>query len=158
MNRRSWRGTVGAMAAVGVLACAGTAAAGTTQVRGVQTPFEDHYRMAGDLVGDWYFTSFESKGVHPSGTIQATGTERFEGCLDADRDTLCGSGDPRGTLSFSYQTTLKFDLTTFRQILGRCHHPVTAGTGDFAGATGSLDFIDDPATGCSYFRGHLTLG
>ena len=49
-------------------------------------------------------------------------------------------------------------LATFAQEHGRCHHPITGGTGDFAGATGVLRFKDDPVAGCSYYSGHLTLG
>ena len=46
------------------------------------------------------------------------------------------------------------------EVMGRCQHPLTAGsgTGIFAGATGRLDFKDEVSTGLFFYRGHITLG
>ena len=110
------------------------------------------------LIGWWRTTSFQLGVITPSGVVTGTGTEEFEGCLDANGDASCGGSEPTGTLEFSFELSAKYDLVTFAQQHGRCHHPITGGTGDFAGATGGLHFKDDPVNGCSYYSGHLTLG
>ena len=150
----------------------GAAAAGTTQVDGVQTlvslgdpldPADDAYWMSGygdgrpALIGWWRTTSFQLGVIPPSGVVTGTGTEEFEGCLDANGDASCSGSEPAGTLRFSFESSAKYDLITFAQQHGRCHHPITGGTGDFAGASGVLRFTDDPVAGCSYYSGHLTL-
>jgi hypothetical protein len=164
---------LGMVAAAAVLAATAATAAGTTQVDGISTlvalgdpldPTDDVFAMAGygdgrpALVGSWYTRTFVPGVFTPSGVLTATGTEEFVGCLDADGDGSCGVSDPAGTLGFTYQVSAKYDPVTFAQQHGRCHHPITGGTGDFAGATGVLRFKDDPETGCSYYTGHLTLG
>jgi hypothetical protein len=157
------------------LAASGTASAGdgTTQVDGVQTvvslgdPFDatdDVYWNDGygggapALIGFWYTRTFELGVFTPSGVLTATGTEEFVGCLDADGDRTCDAAEPEGTLWFAYELSAKYDPVTFAQAHGRCHHVITGGTGDFAGATGGLHFKDDPVNGCSYYSGHLKLG
>src|SRR6476619_5113125 len=102
--------------------------------------------------------SLAATGAAPAGVVTGTGTEAFEGCLDANGDASCGGSEPTGTLEFSFELSAKYDPITFAQQHGRCHHPITGGTGDFAGATGGLHFKDDPVNGCSYYSGHLTLG
>jgi hypothetical protein len=160
--------------AAGVTATGAAAAgAGTIQVDGVQTlvsigdpydPADDLYWMAGygggrpGLVGWWRTTSFRYGVLTPSGVVTGTGTEEFDGCLDANGDGTCGLSEPTGTLTFAFEFSGKYDPITFAQQHGRCHHPVTGGTGSFDGATGVLRFTDDPATGCSYYSGHVTLG
>jgi hypothetical protein len=161
------------VAIAALLAATGASAAGTTQVDGVQTlvslgdpfdPADDVYWMAGygdgrpALIGWWRTTSFQLGVFTPSGVVTGTGTEEFEGCLDANGDASCGGSEPTGTLEFSFELSAKYDPITFAQQHGRCHHPITGGTGDFAGATGGLHFKDDPVNGCSYYSGHLTLG
>ena len=162
------------LAAVSALAATGgLAAPGNTQVDGVQTtitlgnlddPTDDVYWMDGNgggapgLIGYWYTRSIEYGVFTPSGVLTFTGTEEFDGCLDADGDGSCGASEPDGTLRMSFQATIKLDPLTFMQIQGRCHHPITGGTGDFEGATGVIRFKDDPAAGCSYYSGHLALG
>ena len=47
---------------------------------------------------------------------------------------------------------------TFALLHGRCHHPITRGAGGLSGVTGVIQMRDDPETGCTYDRGHLTLG
>ena len=156
------------------LAAGGTASAsGTTQVDGVQAlvfpgdPFDatdDVYRMDGygdgrpALIGSWYTRTFELGVFTPSGVLTGTGTEEFVGCLDADGDATCAPAEPEGTLWFAYESSAKYDPFTFAQAHGRCHHVITGGTGDFEGATGQVHFKDDPAKGCSYYSGHVTLG
>ena len=95
----------------------------------------------------------------PSGVVTGTGTEEFEGCLDANGDAkLRRRRSRRARLWFSFESSAKYDLATFAEQHGRCHHPITGGTGDFAGATGVFRFKDDPVAGCAYYSGHVTLG
>lgn len=107
--------------------------------------------LEGDLTGCWYTTIWEAKET-PSGIYQERGTETFVGCLSADGVEACGS------FTTTYKFTGKF-AASGDQIHGRCQHPIVAGsgTGDFAGATGRLDFKDDVATGIAYYRGHIKL-
>jgi hypothetical protein len=148
------------LAALVVIASAGAiavaaASAGADQVSGVQEPtaIQGVSTMTGDLTGTWYDTTpldefLAGLRAHPSGTVQFTGTELFVGCWSA----VCG------TLSFEYHAELKLVAPDYVQlILGRCTHKVTGGTGGFAGATGVLTFRDDPETGCSSYKGHISL-
>ncbi len=157
-----------AVAALGVLGVLGGiggagpvgASQGAVVVRGTQTPVlgqEGVYTMSGSLIGDWYTTSFEVLGFTPSGALRGAGTELFDGCYDANGNGSCGIGDPMGTMTFSFTYTGRFDVTTGALLHGRCHHPVTGGTGGFAGASGVLSFHDDPVTGCSSYKGNLRL-
>lgn len=152
-----------------VLSLASAANAGVTQVSGVQTPVGSEnacfsqdvlasYTMDGGLVGCWYIDTFDIRGEgQPSGTIQATGTEHFVGCLDSDGDGACGAGDPQGTFGTTFQFSGKYDVTTGAEIHGRCHHPIVSGTGDFAGGTGVLNFTDIVTTGASLYTGNVSL-
>jgi hypothetical protein len=165
---------VTALVTVAALVVTGTAAAnGTTQADGVMTlvslgdpfdPTDDVYWMDGygggaaALIGYWYTRTFELGVFTPSGVLTATGTEEFVGCLDADGDRSCDAAEPAGTLWFAYESSAKYDTVTFAQLLGRCHHSITGGTGDFVGATGEFHIKDDPEAGCSYYSGHVTLG
>ncbi len=151
---------VAAMATLAVFLSVGAAlAAGTTQVSGVQQPTATPgvYTMTGSLIGIWTTTSIAAKVITPSGVINGSGTERFDGCLDADRNGACSVGDPTGQLFFSFTYSTKYDMSTWAEIHGRCHHPISSGSGDFAGATGSLDFHDDPVTGCAAYHGQISL-
>jgi len=169
----TWFALVLVAIAASLAATGAASAGGATQVDGVQTlvslgdpldPADDVYWMAGygdgrpALIGRWRTTSFQFGVFTPSGVVTGTGTEAFDGCLDANGDASCGGSEPTGTLEFSFEYSAKFDPITFAQQHGRCHHPITGGTGDFAGATGGLHFKDDPVNGCSYYSGHLTLG
>jgi hypothetical protein len=126
-----------------------------------QTSGMSAYTMAGGLVGCWYTDTSVINPAQPNGTpggtVQATGTEHFVGCLDLNADGACDTGDPYGTLEFSYQFSGKFDPVTGAEIHGRCQHPITSGSGDFAGATGVITFKDDVANGTSLYRGHISL-
>lgn len=123
------------------------ASAGTAQVSGSQFlggPCPE-FTMDGSLVGCW-FTDDSTVKVNPSGTVQVTGHEHFDGCLDG----LCG------TLNFAFTFTGKFEgPPTFAEIHGRCHHVIVSGTGAFAGASGVIDFKDDVSTGIAYYKGHI---
>jgi len=141
------------------------ASAASVQVSGVQTPVSSgscfnlgalsSFTMQGSLIGCWYLDTFNVQS-QPSGTFQATGTEHFVGCLDLTGDQACTGGDPQGTLYFSFQFTGKADPVTFAEIHGRCAHPITAGTGGFAGAFGVITFKDDVTNGTSLYRGPVT--
>jgi hypothetical protein len=114
--------------------------------------------MAGGLIGCWYTDTLTTRGTgQPSGTIQATGTEHFVGCLDLDRDRACGAGDPSGTLGFSFKFSGKFGPVTGAELHGRCQHPIISGSGDFEGASGVITFKDDVTNGTSLYRGHVKL-
>jgi hypothetical protein len=150
---------------------AAPASAATVQLAGVQsapvdstvcpnqTPNQPAYTMAGGLIGCWYTDSFNPHNPNgtPSGNFQGTGTEHFVGCLDLNGDGTCGADDPSGTLSFTYQVSIKFDVVTGAEIHGRCQHPIVSGTGDFAGATGVITFNDDVASGTAPYKGHISL-
>jgi hypothetical protein len=113
------------------------------------------FTMSGSLVGCWYLVDFVDK-FQDNGALQETGHELFVGCLDGGDDGSC-SGDPSGTLSFSYVFTGKFDPVTFDEIKGRCHHHVDGGTEGFEGATGIINFKDDVATGIANYNGNIML-
>jgi hypothetical protein len=151
---------------VALLAFAAPASATQNQVSGVQTPGvtpaacndpNATLTMTGRLIGCWYVDTFNTKKVtNPaSGKLVFIfyGTEHFTGCLDADGDGQC-SGDPTGT----FYTTFTFTTQTYlslAEIRGRCHHPIVAGDGAFANATGVLNFKDDVANGTSPYMGHI---
>ena len=161
-----------AIAGCVALVAAAPASAATFQVGDVQSApvssgpcFDPNaiasYAMAGGLVGCWYTDTLVTHAAQlygtPSGTVQATGTEHFVGCLDLDNDGACSAGDPSGTLQFSYQFSGKFDTITGAEIHGRCQHPITSGTGDFANASGVINFKDDVTNGTSLYTGHVAL-
>ena len=111
--------------------------------------------MSGSLVGCWYVVDLVDK-FQDNGALQETGHELFVGCLDRGVDGSC-SGDPSGTLSFSYVFTGKFDPVTFEEIKGRCHHHVDEGTDGFAQASGVINFKDDVEAGIATYDGNLKL-
>ena len=139
-----------------------TAMAGTTQVSGSAVYNEDctppeaagtapgdpgtypPLEMDGSLVGCWY-TYVETSKPNPSGTYQETGNELFVGCLNED---TCGE------FTTTYTFTGKF-ASSGEEIHGRCQHPVTGGTGGFAGMSGVIQFKDDVDTGIFYYRGNI---
>jgi hypothetical protein len=150
------------------------ASASQNQVSGVQTPGtvppactdpSASFTMTGGLVGCWYEdnVTITKDQTTASGIelVHFSGTEHFTGCLDLDGDGAC-TGDPTGTLFFTFTFTGQYvagtDLTL--EIRGRCHHPIVGGTGDFAGATGVLNFKDDtsnPAFVLSPYMGHVSF-
>jgi hypothetical protein len=137
-------------------ATARAAGMGTTHVSGIQTPVTSgpcwnadavaSFVMTGDLTGCWYTDQLACL-AQPSGAVQCSGYEHFTGSI-AER---------HGTLDFAFTFTGKYDFSTGAEIHGRCHHPIIDAEGDFAGATGSLDFKDDVTTGCASYTGHITF-
>lgn len=160
-----------AVVSVGLLVVGAASAGSTFQVRGVQSPNGSAQGcgpgvlgMTGNgpglgagLIGCWTILTAPSFVVTPSGVVVGTGTEEFVGCLDLAGDGRCGIEDRSGTLRFSMNYSVKYDPAFTALQHGRCHHPITGGSGGFEGATGVLRFKDDPATGCSYYSGHLSL-
>jgi hypothetical protein len=141
-----------------VLAASANATTATYQVSGKQTVVDEAagtYKMQGGLIGDWAITSFTEIAKVP--IFRAKGTELFVGCLDVRRDGSC-KGDPAGKLRFSFRYWAQFDAQG-GLVWGSCVHPITGGTGAFAGATGVLAMVDTPtAQGVSTsYIGNVTL-
>lgn len=161
MLHRTWRRSAVPilLAAVAALALAASASAATTyQVSGKQTVVDEAagtYKMQGGLIGDWANTSFTEIAKTP--IYKGKGTELFVGCLDVKRDGSC-KGDPAGKLRFSFRLWAQFDPQG-GLVWGSCWHPITGGTGAFAGATGVLTMVDTPtAQGVSTsYIGNVTL-
>jgi hypothetical protein len=146
-----------AVLALALTAASVAAGQGTTQVTGIQAPVGSgpcwnpsavaSYTMDGDLTGCWYADELTCH-LQPSGTVQCTGHEHFVGSI----------GGKSGTLYFAIEFSGKYDgPPTYAEIHGRCHHPILGGNGDFAGATGELNFKDDVTTGLSPYAGHISL-
>lgn len=153
--------------AVSIVAVQAAAGAGAVIVRGDQfiagsqacpNAQPDTYRMAGDLVGCWYTTSFEilQANDNPGGHFKASGTEHFVGCLNTNGNATCDAGEPSGTFDTTFVFTAKF-APTGDEIHGRCHHPIVGGTGAFAGASGGLSFTDIPSEGRFPYHGEIKL-
>lgn len=152
--------TVFALALLVAALAVPAASAGTIQVSGVQTPVANgvpcleafRCAMTGDLVGEWWDTTpddvwWDAARFHASGTLQAAGTERFEGTV----------GDSAvGWLTFEYHAELRY-AADGSLIRGRCQHKITGAGGGLLGATGVITFRDDPVTGCSDYKGHIKL-
>ena len=85
--------------------------------------------FTGGLSGTGSFDQVFSLNL-ASGELLATGTETFVGCVDAS----CG------TLDWTFQVAGKFDLQTNTLISGHGEQHFTGGTGDLAGASGSVRF------------------
>ena len=71
--------------------------------------------------------------------------------------TASCAGDPSGKLRFSFRYWAQFAGDAL--VWGSCLHPITGGTGAFAGATGVLAMVDSPTpqgVKTSYI-GHVTL-
>jgi hypothetical protein len=50
-----------------------------------------------------------------------------------------------------------YDPVTQQEIAGGCRHKIVSGTGDFAGATGRINFTDNVTNGTSSYRGYIRL-
>jgi hypothetical protein len=154
------------LAALAVFASATSAGAAPISgeqfaVAGKQTVVNEEastYKMAGGLVGDWKITSFKELSTAP--VFKAKGTERFEGCVDRKLDGSC-AGDPSGKLNFKFRYWGKFGKGDKLE-LGTCAHPITSGSGGFAGATGFLMMVDTPTKKAPFqtteYEGVVTLG
>jgi hypothetical protein len=138
-------GTGAAVVALTALVVAAPAGAKTKTytVSGAQIPVDANagtYKMTGGLIGDWATTGFTELAKSPIYT--AKGTEKFTGCLDRGHDRSC-KGDPSGTLTFSFRYWASYTAGGALN-WGACWHPITGGTGSFAGATGVLTMVDTP--------------
>ena len=116
------------------------------RVRGQQIPVDvanGRYSMRGDLIGDWRYIP-RTPPLHASETLYVeAGTEVFNGCIDRNRNGRCGARDDRGELHLAFIYWASFDLDG-GLLRGQCVHPVTGGSGAFAGARGVLHMVDRP--------------
>jgi len=161
LRRKLRRSTALALAVAGAaLALAAQAGAAPTYiVSGSETAVDYDagiFKMSGGLIGDLFTTSYTELATSP--LYRAQGTELFQGCLDRGRDGSCGAHDPSGTLSFSFRYWAQF-TSSGQLVWGACTHPITSGTGAFAGATGALLMVDSPTpTGVeTRYAGTITL-
>jgi hypothetical protein len=121
-------------------------------VSGRQVPVDADqgmYRMRGDLLGRWVVLSAETlpPGYYETQAqwrVVQTGRKQFVGCLDRDHNRRCDSSDTSGERRFGYLFWVKYDPKTGLPIEGKCIHPITSGTRDFAGARGVLTMRDAP--------------
>jgi hypothetical protein len=160
---RSLATLLGTMIAASLLATAAVAAPVSGEqfpIAGKQTVVNEKagtYKMSGGLLGDWKITSFKETASKP--VFKGHGTESFNGCIDRKLDGSC-AGDPSGTLTFKFRYWAKFGKGDALE-LGTCAHPVTGGTGDFAGATGFLMMVDTPINKAPFvetnYEGVITL-
>jgi hypothetical protein len=121
------------------------------QVRGRQFPVDaeqGRYTMLGDLIGRWTVRSARGLAGYsiPEApwTLVQTGQERFIGCLDRNHSQRCDPGEPSGALGFDYVLWMQYDPDSGWLIKGQCLHPISGGSGDFAGARGVLIMRDGP--------------
>jgi hypothetical protein len=146
-------GPVVAMAAPGIPEPGKDQPPGPTivQVNGRQFPVDaeqGRYSMLGDLIGHWTVRSARGLAGYsipeePWTLVQA-GQERFVGCLDRNYSQRCDPGESSGALGFDYVLWMEYDPDSGWLIKGRCLHPITGGSGDFAGARGVLIMRDGP--------------
>ena len=71
----------------------------------VGDPFDvtdDVTQVWGDLIGFWWTTSFDLGVATRSGVVTGSGTERFDGCLDANGNGMCDARDPSGSLYLTF--------------------------------------------------------
>jgi len=131
----------------------------TVHVSGSQTPLKNplNFDVTGDLIGTWYTLSVFPTTTKPTLYV-STGTEKFVGCLDRRGDGKCGRRDLEGTLTFDYIAWVNLDEEG-NFIKGQCTHPVTGGTGDFAGSRGVINIYDTPVGDEveSVYRGDIEL-
>jgi hypothetical protein len=145
--------------AVAMLAFVATAGAATHRVSGRLIAVNENagkYKIRGGLIGRWRITSYKRLATSP--IYRAKGTERFNGCLNVHRGPGC-AGDPSGRLSFRFRYWARF-RSNGSLVWGSCWHPVTGGTGDFAGATGVVAMVDSPTQHGvkTHYTGNVTLG
>jgi hypothetical protein len=104
--------------------------------------------MTGDLEG-CHYVFIETATCTAGGAYRETGTETFVGAY----------GGTTGTFRTTYLFTATYEdcPTLTGEIVGRCQHPIVAGSGEgvFEGVTGRLDFKDDIETGNFPYRGHF---
>ena len=131
---------VALIAAIALVAAASASAAGVSGRQLAVNADKGKYRMEGGLRGAWQITSFKTLDQAP--VFRAKGTERFNGCLNRNRNRSC-RGEPRGVLKFKFRFWSTFASDGSEQ-LGTCAHRVVGGRGDFQGATGFVNMVDTP--------------
>ena len=153
-------GTVIAASLLATVASAATVSGEQFSISGQQTNVNEKAgtaKMRGGLLGDWKITSFKETASKP--VFKGKGTESFKCCIDRQLDGSC-SGDPSGTMKFSFRYWGKFSAEDALQ-LGTCAHPVSGGSGDFAGASGFLMMVDTPTKKAPFvetnYEGVITL-
>ena len=105
--------------------------------------------MLGDLIGRWTVRSAPGLAGYsipdePWALLQ-TGQERFIGCLDRNYTRRCDPGEALRCAGLRVRALDEYDPDSGWLIKGPCLHPITGGSGDFAGARGVLIMRDGPA-------------
>ncbi len=110
--------------------------------------------MTGDLQG-CHYVFVETASCSPGGTYTETGTETFVGQYNGAEGTFRTTY--LFTAKFTECTTPTGEIAPAGEIVGRCQHPLVAGsgTGVFEGVTGRVDMKDDIETGSFPYRGHF---
>jgi hypothetical protein len=104
--------------------------------------------MTGDLEG-CHYVYIESSSCSAGGAYTERGTETFVGAYNGTTGTF--------RTTYLFTATYEDCATLTGEIVGRCQHPIIAGSGEgiFEGVTGRLDFQDDIETGNFPYRGHF---
>ena len=109
--------------------------------------------FTGSLEGCLYIKvdAFTDNGA-PSGVYLEQGREVFTGSLN-------GGAPGVFTTTYKFESKWDPDVSTGHEVMGRCQHPIVAGsgTGGFAGASGRIDFKDVISDGTILYRGHIEL-
>jgi hypothetical protein len=145
----------------------GLRAAGAAQISGIGYYAEDgqctdpqgdgsSYKlvMTGDLQG-CHYVFIETASCSPGGTYTERGTETFVGLYNGAHGTFRTTY--LFTAKFTECTTSTGEIAPAGEIVGRCQHPLVAGSGEgvFEGVTGRVDMKDDIETGSFPYRGHF---
>jgi hypothetical protein len=104
--------------------------------------------MTGDLEG-CHYVFIESSSCSAGGAYTERGTETFVGAYNGTTGTF--------RTTYLFTATYEDCATLTGEIVGRCQHPIIAGSGEgvFEGVTGRLDFQDDIEAGNFPYRGHF---
>ena len=110
--------------------------------------------MTGDLQG-CHYVFVETATCSPGGTYTERGTETFVGLYNGAHGTFRTTY--LFTAKFTECTTPTGEIAPAGEIVGRCQHPLVAGSGEgvFEGVTGRVDMKDDIEAGNFPYRGHF---
>lgn len=136
------------------VALVAAAPAGAISISGEQKAVNElagKFKMKGDMLGKFKITAFHQ--IHTSPTYKAKGKEKFNGCIDRDRDRSC-EGDPSGKLFLKFRYWAVFGGDDDTMQLGTCAHRIIGGTGAFADASGFLMMVDTPIGSPPFFKTH----
>ena len=166
MSPNRMRGMILAAVVLVAAVWASTVAAGAAPpvtVKGTQTVVNEskgRYTVQGDLLGTWNITAFTTHYQGSEGQFVGSGKELFAGCRDVDRNGACDTGEPKGTIRFTFIYWATLDPKTQALVKGQCVHPVLGGTGAFAGVKGIVHMTDSPTTSGvrTSYRGTLQYG